>query len=80
MTAKGSVDAVIHSMAIAADVELSWILLANMRYSPTVHVINSAVVIPDGGLKIYLVGDALIEIASVIAPLFEGMIENAIVD
>jgi len=28
-TARGSVDAVIHGMAVAADLEISWILLAN---------------------------------------------------
>jgi len=51
-TATGSLDATVTGMALAVNIELSWMLLDNGRYSPSIHSDSSKVVIPDNGLQI----------------------------
>ena len=45
-TADGSLDASVTGMALAVNIELSWMLLNNGRYAPSVHSTSSKVVIP----------------------------------
>jgi len=79
-TADGSLDAVVNGIALAVNIELSWMLLDNGRYTPSVHSTASNVVIPDGGLVITIEGSALVEFASILEPLFMGIIHDCVVD
>lgn len=78
-TADGSLDANVTGMALAVNIELSWMLLANGRYSPSVHSTASNVVIPENGLNIDIKGDALVSFVSILKPLFMGIIHDCVV-
>jgi hypothetical protein len=79
-TATGSLDATVTNLALAVNIELSWMLLDNGRYSPSVHSTASKVAIPDGGLDIEIKGDALVSFASILKPLFMGIIHDCVVE
>jgi hypothetical protein len=78
-TADGSLDANVTGMALAVNIELSWMLLDNGRYTPSIHSTDSKVVIPDNGLKIDIKGDALVNFISILEPLFMGIIHDVVI-
>lgn len=78
-TADGSLDATVTGIALAVNIELSWMLLDNGRYTPSIQSTDSKVVIPDGGLKIDIKGNALVNFISILEPLFMGIIHDCIV-
>lgn len=75
----GSLDASVTGMALAVNIEISWMLLDNGRYSPSIHSTASNVVIPAGGLNITIEGDALVTFASILKPLFMGIITDCVI-